>query len=126
MAFSRAVAILGGIVLPLIETYRRWHQLGNWRMAPAWLDDWLIGGFLLYAAWRTREGAPPGGRQILVAAWGFACGMGLSSFIAQLANLEQADSSGASSALVAAIKGLMLGLGISALSSVLRSDPERG
>lgn len=47
--FSRWLAILGGIVAPLAETIRRWS---TWQEVPANLfDDYIMGAFLLYAAW---------------------------------------------------------------------------
>ena len=120
MRFSRTLACAGGVVLPIIETVRRWQQLADLRMAPAWLDDWLIGLFLLYGAWRTR-GNDGSGRATLAAAWGVACGMGYMSFFGQLAELDSADPSGVSSVTVVAIKGVMVGLAVIALVATLRS-----
>jgi hypothetical protein len=120
MNFSRTLAYVGGVVLPVAETIRRWHQLGDWHMAPAWLDDYVIGAFLLYGAWRAGRDAAKGGL-ILIAAWGFACGMGTASFASQLANLDQPDPSGLVSMAVAFVKGLMLGLSIAALSTAVKA-----
>ena len=120
--FSRGLAWVGGIVLPIMETVRRWHQLGDWRMAPAWIDDWIIGLFLLYGAWVTRENQESG-RATLAAAWGLACGMAYMSFFGQLMPGNGVDPSGLSSAVVAAIKGLMFGLAIAALNATLRAVP---
>jgi hypothetical protein len=52
MIFARRLAVLAGIVLPLGEIVRRWHQLGDPRMFWAWFDDWLLGAVLLYGPWR--------------------------------------------------------------------------
>ncbi|TAK15445.1 MAG: hypothetical protein EPO35_07545 [Acidobacteria bacterium] len=112
--FSRALAIVAGVFLPIAETTRRWHELGDIRAAPFWLDDWLIGAFLLYGAWRTRR-SDPSGRVVLAAAWGFACGQVYASFFGQLALIDQADPSGLSGATVVAIKGAMFALAITAL-----------
>jgi hypothetical protein len=120
MVFSRAVALFGGIVLPIVETIRRWHQLGDPRMAPAWLDDWIIGAFLLYGWWRTRDGRA-GGRAVLAAAWGVGCGMGYTSFFGQLAELSNPDPSGLPSTAIVATKGVMLTLGVLALVATLRA-----
>ena len=120
MKFSRGLALAGGIVLPLLETARRWHQLGDIRMAPAWLDDWLIGLFLLYGFWRTRENDRPG-RAVLAAAWAFACGLAYASFFGQLATLSQADPSGVASTKVVAIKGVMLVAAVAALVVTLKA-----
>ena len=75
LAFPRRLAILGGVVLPIAETARRWHQLGDPHIWPFWLDDWAVGALLLYGAWRTRRN-DVSGLTALGAAWGFACAMG--------------------------------------------------
>ena len=122
MRFSRALAWAGGVLLPVVETIRRWHQLGDPRMLPFWLDDWIIGLFLLYGAWVTREDRESG-RPTLAAAWGFACGMGYLSFFSDVMSGNSTDPSGLSSFAVAMIKGLMFGLAISALNATLRAKP---
>ena len=80
--FSRRLAIVFGVLLPIIETIRRWPQLGDVRMWPAWLDDFILAAFLLYGAWRTRK-ARDVGRPYLAAAWGITCGMAYGSFFGQ-------------------------------------------
>jgi energy-coupling factor transporter transmembrane protein EcfT len=122
LQFSRRLAIAAGVILPLVETARRWGQLGELRVWPFWLDDFAIGGFLLYGAWQTRA-ADARGVSTLAAAWGFACGMGYSSFFGQLAELSQSDPSGLQSSVVVAIKGVMMLLAITALIVTLR-QPE--
>ena len=111
MAFSRCAAICIGIGLPIAELYRRSHQLGDVAMLPAWLDDVLIGAFLLYGAWRTRGGRDDG-RIHLAAAWAFMAGMAYGSFFGQLAELDRADPSGASPMVIVAIKGAGLAVAI--------------
>ncbi len=79
--FSRRLAIVGGLLMPLGETIRRWS---TWReYPPSLFDDYILGAFLLYAAWRTRRDVR-GGQPTLAAAWGFACGLGYYSFFGQL------------------------------------------
>jgi hypothetical protein len=68
MKFSRTLALVAGIVLPIVETIRRRHQLGDPWAWPAWLDDWIIGLFLLYGWWRTRFFDVSSGRPILAGA----------------------------------------------------------
>ena len=114
LQFSRRLAIAAGVALPLVETLRRWDQLSELSVWPFWLDDFAIGGFMLYGAWRTRA-ADARGVSTLAAAWGFACGMGYSSFFGQLADLSQSDPSGMQSSIVVAIKGVMLALALAAL-----------
>ena len=59
LTFSRRLALTFGVLLPIVETIRRWHQLGDLRIWPAWLDDILLGACLLYGAWRTAQDARP-------------------------------------------------------------------
>lgn len=111
LAISRCLALCIGILLPIAELYRRSHQLGDITMLPAWIDDVLIGAFLLYGAWRTRDGRDDG-RIHLTAAWAFMVGMVYASFFGQLAELDQADPSGASPYVIVAIKGVGLAIAV--------------
>jgi hypothetical protein len=117
--FSRGLALAGGIFLPVAETIRRSHQLGDVTIWPAWLDDWFIGLFLLYGWWRTRRDIEAG-RPALAAAWGFACAMGYMSFFGQLMQLDRADPSGFPSTGIVAFKAIMLIAAIAALLLTLR------
>jgi hypothetical protein len=112
--FSRRLAILGGILAPLAETIRRWS---TWQQAPANLfDDYIMGAFLLYGAWRTGKNLR-NGQRVLAAAWAFACGFGYSSFFGQLHNLRlgERDPAPISSEWVLVIKGIAFTLAIIAL-----------
>lgn len=121
--FSRWLAIAGAIVLPLAETIRRWS---TWQESPPNLfDDYIMGAFLLYAAWRTGRDVRSGQR-FLTAAWAFACGLGYHSFFGQLNSLRlgERDPAPISSEWVAVIKGIALTLAITALVISLRRLPE--
>src|SRR3982750_2150093 len=109
--FSRWLAISGGVLAPLLETVRRWS---TWQQRPANLfDDYIMGAFLLYAAWRTGRDVR-GGQRFLVGAWGFACGLGYYSFFGQLESLRQGqvDPAPIASEWVLLIKGFAWGLAI--------------
>jgi hypothetical protein len=85
-AFSRNAAWIAGILVPLLESIRRWGT-GYYLL---WIDDYLLGGALLFAAWRAhREGIAA--RPWLAAAWGFALGIGYSSFISHWLRMNEAD-----------------------------------
>ena len=120
MVFARRLALLAGVVLPLGELARRWHQLGDPRLFHAWFDDFLIGAFLLYGAWRVRRDAVTG-QASLAAAWGFTLAEAIASFFNGL--FGDADPTGASRTVVVAIKSVMLLLASAALVSVLRWQP---
>lgn len=119
MRFSRRLAIVAGILLPVVETARRWHQLSDVRLFWAWFDDYVIALFLLYGAWRTGKDAVYGPR-VLAAAWGFACALGFNSFFVQLIELDQADPSGLTSFWVVIVKGVLTCLAGAALVATVR------
>ena len=103
--FSRNLAVFLGIITPLLETVRRWH---TWREnPPAFFDDYILGGLLLYGAWRVSKNSQSGQR-FLAAAWGFSLGMVYSSFFWQLEQnrLGAIDPAPISSEWVAIIKGI--------------------
>jgi hypothetical protein len=125
ISFSRYLAIVLGILTPLAETIRRWS---TWRQnPPALFDDYILGAFLLYGAWRVGKDAHSGQR-FLAAAWAFMCGTGYLSFFGQLYSLRlgEIDPAPISTAWVAVIKGIGLSLGVIALIGSLRPLPERG
>src|SRR5262249_4768094 len=53
VAFSRRAALVAGVALPLLETWRRWAEWGQLSKLPSILDDFVAGGVLL-----------PGGRRV--------------------------------------------------------------
>jgi hypothetical protein len=107
LKISMYLAFVGGLLTPALETIRRWNQLSDPHYFISWFDDYLIGGFLLFGAWRTLRSAKEG-KKFLTAAWGFATGMAFYSFFGQLQSLGQIDPAPVSSSTVAIIKGVML------------------
>lgn len=121
--FSRRLAIILGIFTPIAETVRRWS---TWRNdPPALFDDYILGAFLLYGAWRVGRDAQSGQR-FLAAAWAFTCGMAYLSFFGQLRSLRagEADPAPIASEWVAVIKGIGLVLAALALVASLRRLPQ--
>ena len=118
--FSRRLAIVFGILLPLGETFRRWGTGGPLWL---WLDDYCIGAFLLYGAWRSGRSVSDGQR-FLAAAWAFACGIGYTSFFSHLEHVQQADVGHIPHVLLTAIIGFGWALAILALFSSLKRLPE--
>jgi hypothetical protein len=117
---SRRLAMLG-IFPPIVETIRRWNQLGDLKIWPFWLDDFLLSGFLLYGAWLTKKDVHSG-KHFLSAAWGFACGMVYLSFFDQITSLDKPDPAPISSVWVAVIKGIFFLLAILGLIGSLREN----
>ncbi|HZG53609.1 MAG TPA: hypothetical protein VEZ40_15885 [Pyrinomonadaceae bacterium] len=120
--FSRRLAIAFGILAPLGETIRRWS---TWReYPPNFFDDYILGAFLLYGAWRAGRDVRDGQR-FLAAAWAYTCGIGYYSFFGQLKSLSlhEIDPAPIPSVWMAVIKGVGLALSLVALAISLRRLP---
>ena len=122
LIFSRRLALVYGVSLPIVETIRRWQQLGDLRVWPSWLDDLLLGAALLYGAWRVSQNVDTR-RPWLATAWGLTCGIAYNSFFGQLAHLDQPDPSALPATWVVGIKGVGSLLAIVALVGSLRQAP---
>ncbi len=105
LRISILFAICGGFVVIMLETMRRWHQMTDLHYFAAWFDDYLAGGFLIYAGFRTIQSLS-NGIIFLNTAWGFATGMMYASFFIQLQNLQVPDPSSLPSVTVVMIKGV--------------------
>ncbi len=120
---SRNLAVLLGVLAPLLETIRRWH---TWQEDPlSFFDDYILGGLLLYGAWRVTKNALTG-QKWLVAAWGFALGLGYASVDFQLQQVRagSADPAPISTEWVAAVKIVGIVLILIGLITALRKVPE--
>ena len=76
------LACLLGVALPLGETLRKW---GTNFFVPLFIDDYLMGGLLLFGAWRWWRTAFRDAR-LLLTAWAFSCGM---LYLSAFGNLER-------------------------------------
>ena len=140
LAFSRRLAIVAGLLLPVLETARRWRQWpGPIETWPSWLDDYLIAALLLLGVWMGRAGAiaRDGGETAhagrfrksswLTAAWGFACGMGFGSMLGQLNHVIHPsghiqDPSGLAHGWVVLIKAGLVAVGVVGLLGSMRRE----
>jgi hypothetical protein len=119
ITLCRRLALVFGIVLPVLETWRRWNTGSSFW---SWFDDVLIGAFLLYAAWRSRADSVVGTRY-LAAAFAFAIGIGYNSITAKLAHIGATDVSGFSTVAVLLFIGPLWLLALWAMIACLRADP---
>lgn len=112
LRISRIAALVAGIALPCIETWRRWGDLSDWAW---WLDDCIAAALLLYAWYAGREQAGRS-RPYLMAAWGYTLGIAYMSFFGHLNSPAVTDPSGVSVTWVLAFKGFGLGLAAGCLA----------
>ena len=107
-----------GVALPLFEICRR---RTNFSDIPGYIDDFIIGGLLLFAAWSAQRGRDPG-RALLIAAWGILCGGLWGSLFGQLHNSSAHDISGLPNAAVVALKLIIYGIAIVGLALSIRRN----
>lgn len=82
MRFEVISAFVIGILLPLLETYRR--GIGHWSVSfTTMFEDYLAGTLLLIGGWASYR-ARPWGRLFLILAWAYVTGMMGGSFWGQL------------------------------------------
>lgn len=120
LAVSIYLALFGGFLIIVLETIRRYHQMLDIEHFVNWFDDYLIGGCLIFAAYRVQKGDPRG-QLLLSAAWGFAAGLMVLSFLGQLINLREPDPAPVPSGIVALIKGGLLAGAITGLVLTVKS-----
>lgn len=108
-----SLAYIYGVSLPIMEIIRRRTNFGSgWN----YIDDFIIGALLIWAAFTIRIGKPYGDR-FLCGAWGALCGGLYYSFTSQLT--VTSDVSGFSNDLVILVKGILfLGAIISFVMSI--------
>ncbi len=120
MKFSCTLAIIFGVLAPILETLRRWHTWQEY--PPALFDDYIMGALLLSGAWLTSRRFYSG-QKLLAAAWGFTCGLGYYSFFEQLRRylLNESDPAAIPSSALLIAKGTGILLAIAALIATLRA-----
>jgi hypothetical protein len=92
-----------GIALPLLEVARR---RSNFHPIASYVDDFIAGGLLMWAAIATQKDLPYG-RPMLCAAWGIVCGGLYSSFFGQIGRGPSPDISGLANQYIVLAKGVL-------------------
>jgi hypothetical protein len=111
MRLELLAAYAVGLLLPIAEVARRRTDFSN---IPAYVDDFLIGGLLLFAAWMTSR-RHRAGNVLLAVAWAAFCGGMYYSFFGQLHEMGRTDISGLSNNAVVWVKGILFAIGIVAV-----------
>ena len=121
--FEVAAAYVLGALLPILEVLRRRTNFENFE---SYIDDFIAGGLLLFAAISVSRRRAYGGA-LLAGAWGVLCGGFYGSFFGQVRATAASDISGLPNTTVVVIKGAILAVSILAfVCSVTRDrDPHR-
>ncbi len=105
MRFEVLAAFTVGILLPILETFRR--GLSYWGVEfTTMLEDYVAGSLLLIGGWASHR-ARPWGSTFLVLAWGYVTGLMSSSFWSQLEETLRQTASEPDNLLVVAVKSLL-------------------
>ena len=124
MRFEVVAAYAMGIGLPLLEALRR---KTNFEHFHSYVDDFIAGALLLYAAHavtRGRRKCPV----LLAVAWAVLCGGLYGSFFWQLTSGESHDVGGLPNTTVVVIKGVLyaialVGLVLASRSAIAKQAP---
>ncbi len=109
--FEVGAAYAMGILLPVGEIFRRRTDFST---VAGYVDDFIIGGLLLFAA-RSASRGKPNSSIVLVAVWAILCGGLYSSFFGQLGRSAAHDVSGLANTTMVAIKGVLYGIALLSL-----------
>lgn len=115
--FEHAAAYAMGVGLPVLETLRR---RTNFETISGYVDDYIAGGLLLYAAFAASRGRRSG-PVLLVIAWAVLCGGLYGSFFGQLESGGARDVGGLPKLVVVAIKGGLYAVALVALAFSART-----
>jgi hypothetical protein len=123
MRFELVAAYVMGVALPVLEMLRR---RTNFETISGYVDDFIAGGLLLYAA-RAVSRKKPSGPVLLVAAWAVLCGGLYNSFFYQLESSASHDVSGLANVTVVLVKGVLYAIALAGLAlSVRAAVPAKG
>lgn len=121
MRFEVAAAYAMGIGLPLLEVMRR---RTNFSTFFGYVDDFIAGGLLLYAAWSASKGRRSS-PILLVMAWAILSGGLYSSFFGQLESSASHDVGGLPNMTVVVIKGILYAIALAGLAFSFRSAVDK-
>ena len=117
MRFELLAAYGMGVALPVLEVLRR---RTNFDTISGYVDDFIAGALLLYAARAVSRGRPRG-PVLLVMAWAVLCGGLYGSFFHQLGSSASQDVSGLANAAVVLVKGVLYAIALAGLALSVRS-----
>lgn len=116
MRALRLIAVIFALSMMFGEAYRTW---GTGRPVYAWLDDQILGLFLIVGAWLMSK--PTRARYAVFAAgWGFSAGMIYSSFFAKLFDPETSNPGNFGSGVLTLLVGVAFAVSLFGLVTTVR------
>jgi hypothetical protein len=123
MRYGVKAAVIMGILLPALETYRR--GISTWRINfTTMFEDYWAGLLLLACAWAVARRRPTG-TLLLLASWGAVTGMILIATVGQIETTLRGTDLEARNTQVLVAKLLLLAFSTSGLVSTLRDAARR-
>jgi len=116
MTFHRRMAFAFGATISLLQAGRSFLWRSNWPQSPAgwpiFLDAYVVGALLISGAVVARR-KEVAGRLVMMAGWGFSCGILYRSFFEQLANPSRHSGH---EILILVCKGALLAFSVTGLA----------
>ena len=106
-SISMKMLVAMGVFLPLVETVRRSNQIFIPAEFLSWFDDYILGGILLWAAYRLQKRCKNADLHG-IAAWGIGTGALFLSLLGQVKDYAKGDPGIFSTQLVLIAKLIIL------------------
>jgi vacuolar-type H+-ATPase subunit I/STV1 len=119
MNVLRIIAVIHGLSLIGGETWRSW---GAGRPLVFVVDDYLIGGFVIFGAWLMRVDSLRN-RAVFAAAWGANAGMLYGSFFGKLVEPETTNAGNWSIGVLTWLVGLAFAVSVVAMVAAILLPP---
>ena len=118
MRFEQTAALAMGILLPVLETYRR--GFGEWRVNfTTMFEDYLAAALLLAGAWAVSR-RPRGGALLLLVAWAWMTSMMTISWIDQVEVTIRGTDLEPRNTDVLIVKTVLIAVSVAALAKTFR------
>jgi multisubunit Na+/H+ antiporter MnhB subunit len=115
------LAIVFGLIIISTETYRRYGDFGHWSR---WMDDYLIGLFLIIPAILVLKGHKFS-ISLLIAGWAFSSGLLYGSFFSKVIDVENIKQSNIPTATLIDLIGIALFVSVASLLWLLILEYKR-
>jgi hypothetical protein len=123
MRFAIRAGFAIGILLPILETYRR--GFGEWRIDfTTMFEDYLAGALLLVGAWAALR-RRPAGELVLLIAWAWVTGMMTNSLISQIEDTLRGAELEPRNTDVLIAKAVLFAVSAAALGAAFRTVAQR-